>query len=202
MYGFLAVVHPPPDGTCTGCSAKGVDFGILPGGTDEVAPLSRHRRRERVYPSRRVLAFFQVRPATRLRGTARTKYTFGEVDLYRALEAGDVGTDVDARTIRDSSFPSFGVRIWYAPWSPRSDVAAHTVLGGALGNYPRSRNPRSSKWPTSLDATKRPCANCLARTRRDLAMGIVDWKFWKRRERFSVHEFCSHKRCSPYGSRS
>ena len=115
---------------------QGVDVGILPGGMEEVA-LYQHAT-ERVYVKNR--AGF-IKYALQYGYTVQPAYTFGEADLYHALQAG---ASLRMWMQRHLGFiiPIFWGPYWKygLPWLPRSDVAIHTVLGQPL-ILPRIDNP-------------------------------------------------------------
>jgi len=117
---------------------KRVDFGILPGGMEEVA-LYQHGR-ERVFISSR--AGF-IKYALQHGYLLLPGYTFGESDLYQSMTRGS--------TIRmwmqqrlGFIVPIFWGPLWYAPWLPARDVAIHTVMGAPL-QLPRIESPTEAQ---------------------------------------------------------
>ena len=107
--------------------ARGVDFGILPGGMEEVALYSHGQ--DRVYLSRR--AGF-IKYALQYGYLVQPAYTFGESDLYQSMT---MGTKLRLWVQKHFGFiiPIFwGPYGMVMPWLPRSDVALHTVLGAPL----------------------------------------------------------------------
>jgi Diacylglycerol acyltransferase len=121
-------------GCCTPATKAGMlgllqrrlDFGILPGGMEEVALYT--YQTERVYLSRRAgfIKYGLQHGYLLLPG-----YTFGECDLYQSLTAG-----ASIRLWMQKYFglvvPIFWGPLWYAPWLPRRDVALHTVIGSPV----------------------------------------------------------------------
>ena len=129
-------------GCCTPASKAGMtrlfqrraDFGILPGGMEEVA-LYTHGR-ERIYLSKRK-GFLKY--ALQYGYLVQPAYTFGECDLYHSMTAG---ANWRLWMLRRFGFviPVFWGPTWYAPWLPKSDVALHTVVGAPL-QLPLLENP-------------------------------------------------------------
>lgn len=111
-----------------GLLASQVDFGILPGGMEEVA-LYTHGQ-ERVYLSGR--AGF-IKYALQFGYLVQPAYTFGECDLYQSMTTG---ATLRLWMQKHLGFivpffwgPYYGLLM---PWLPRSDIAIHTVLGAPL----------------------------------------------------------------------
>lgn len=105
---------------------KGVDFGILPGGMEEVA-LNTHGQ-DRVYLSKR--AGF-IKYALQYGYLVQPAYTFGESDLYQSMTTG-ASLRLWAQEHFGFIIPIFWGPYAVMPWLPRSDVALHTVLGAPL----------------------------------------------------------------------
>mmetsp|Transcript_16975 Transcript_16975/g.39180 ORF Transcript_16975/g.39180 Transcript_16975/m.39180 type:complete len:432 (+) Transcript_16975:54-1349(+) len=103
-----------------------IDFGILPGGMEEVALYTKGR--ERVFLKKR--AGF-IKYALQHGYLVQPAYTFGECDLYTSLTAGASGR---LWMLRNLGFvvPVFWGPHWWAPWLPRADVPLHTVVGEPL----------------------------------------------------------------------
>ena len=110
------------------------DFGILPGGMEEVALYARGR--ERVYLRRR--AGF-IKYALQHGYLLLLAYTFGECDVYNSLRAGAAAR---MAIVKKYGFvvPIFWGDCWWCPWLPRRDVPIHTVLGEPL-QLPRITEP-------------------------------------------------------------
>ncbi|EOD36447.1 hypothetical protein EMIHUDRAFT_226507 [Emiliania huxleyi CCMP1516] len=135
------------------------DFGILPGGMEEVALFEFGR--ERVYLKRRkgFIKYALQHGDERTRseicqtsgvGTQRRvvgyllllAYTFGECDLYRSVGAGK---RLRMWLLRRCGFvvPLF-YGAWWCPLLPRADVAVHTVVGAPL-QLPRIAEPTAEQ---------------------------------------------------------
>ena len=109
--------------------SRKIDFGILPGGMEEVALYTRGR--ERVYLRKR--AGF-IKYALQHGYLVQPAYTFGECDLYTSLQAGRA---VRMWMLRALGFvvPIFWGPYWWclgAFFLPRRDVPLHTVVGSPL----------------------------------------------------------------------
>ena len=137
-------------GCCTPATKKGilslleakVDFGILPGGMEEVALYTKDR--ERVYLAKR--AGF-IKYALQHGYCLLPGYTFGESSMYDSLTTGST-TRMWMQENLGFIIPIFWGPYWFAPWLPRRDVALHTVIGSPL-NLPRIENPTKeevNKW--------------------------------------------------------
>jgi len=106
--------------------AGNVDFGILPGGMEEVALYTRGR--ERVFLKNR--AGF-IKYALQYGYLVQPGYTFGECDMYTSMQAG-AGVRMWMLKHIGLIIPVFWGPYWYAPWLPRRDVPLHTVIGSPL----------------------------------------------------------------------
>jgi len=136
-------------GCCTPATKRGmhslfkrnIDFGLLPGGMDEV--LLYRFQQERVYLSKR--AGF-IKYALQHGYVLLPAYTFGECDLYQSMTSGSA---VRMWMQRNLGFvvPIFWGPLWYAPWLPRRDVALHTVIGAPV-QLPRIENPSEQEIRT------------------------------------------------------
>ncbi|EOD11289.1 hypothetical protein EMIHUDRAFT_452421 [Emiliania huxleyi CCMP1516] len=113
------------------------DFGILPGGMEEVALFEFGR--ERVYLKRRK-GF--IKYALQHGYLLLLAYTFGECDLYRSVGAGK---RLRMWLLRRCGFvvPLF-YGAWWCPLLPRADVAVHTVVGAPL-QLPRIAEPTAEQ---------------------------------------------------------
>ena len=125
-----------------GLFKRGIDFGILPGGMEEVALYTKGK--ERVYLQKR--AGF-IKYGLQHGYLAQPAYTFGECDLYTSLVAG---SSVRLFMLRNFGFviPIFWGPRWWAPHLPRSDIPLHTVVGSPL-QLPKIPDPTPedvSKW--------------------------------------------------------
>jgi len=122
--------------------ASGTDFGILPGGMEEVALYQRGR--ERVYLRQR--AGF-VKYALQHGYLIQPAYTFGESDLYTSMTNG---AWLRMFMLRKWGFviPIFWGPRWWCPLLPRSDVAIHTVVGAPLQlpRIPAPSNADVAEW--------------------------------------------------------
>mmetsp|Transcript_32670 Transcript_32670/g.109050 ORF Transcript_32670/g.109050 Transcript_32670/m.109050 type:complete len:232 (+) Transcript_32670:551-1246(+) len=132
-------------GCCTPATKEGMfglfrqrsDFGILPGGMEEVALFEFGR--ERVYLKRRK-GF--IKYALQHGYLLVLAYTFGECDLYRSVAAGK---RLRMWLLRRCGFvvPLF-YGAWWCPLLPRADVAVHTVVGAPL-QLPRIAEPTAEQ---------------------------------------------------------
>jgi len=121
-------------GCCTPATKEGmrrllrqrVDFGILPGGMEEVALYTVGR--DRVYISKR--AGF-IKYALQHGYCLLPAYTFGECDLYNSMTAGS-GMRMWMQRHLGFVVPIFWGPLWFAPWLPRRDIPIHTVLGSPI----------------------------------------------------------------------
>jgi Diacylglycerol acyltransferase len=109
-----------------GLLARGVDFGILPGGMEEVALYT--YQKERVFLSQR--AGF-IKYALQHGYLLLPAYTFGECDLYHSMTTG-AALRLWMQRYWGFVVPIFWGPLWYAPWLPRQDVALHTVIGSPV----------------------------------------------------------------------
>jgi 2-acylglycerol O-acyltransferase 2 len=105
---------------------KNIDFGILPGGMEEVALY--RKGRERVYLKNR--AGF-IKYALQYGYLVQPGYTFGECDMYTSLESG---SRLRMWMLKKYGFviPVFWGPNWLLPHLPRSDIPLHTVVGSPL----------------------------------------------------------------------
>mmetsp|Transcript_18400 Transcript_18400/g.27268 ORF Transcript_18400/g.27268 Transcript_18400/m.27268 type:complete len:360 (+) Transcript_18400:29-1108(+) len=131
-------------GCCTPATKKNMfglwkrqaDFGILPGGMEEVALYQCGR--ERVYLSKR--AGF-IKYGLQNGALLLLAYTFGESDLYQSLSAGTI-RQFQMWTLNRFGFiiPIFWGPRWYLPWLPRDDFPIDTVVGSPM-QLPHIPNP-------------------------------------------------------------
>jgi hypothetical protein len=129
-------------GCCTPATKKGMidllrrgkDFGILPGGMEEVALYT--YQTERIYLQNRAgfIKYGLQHGYLLLPG-----YTFGECDLYYSITAG-ANVRLWMQQYLGFIVPIFWGPLWYAPWLPRQDVPLHTVMGAPL-KLPRLDEP-------------------------------------------------------------
>ena len=107
---------------------KKVDFGILPGGMEEVALYKKGR--ERVYLKKR--AGF-IKYALQHGYLVQPAYTFGECDMYTSLQ---IGKSFRMWMLKNLGFvlPIFWGPYWwcFAFFLPRRDIPVHTVVGSPL----------------------------------------------------------------------
>jgi len=117
----------------TSLMRQGLDFGILPGGMEEVALYA--YQRERIYIQHR--AGF-VKYALQYGYLLLPGYTFGECDLYQSMTRG-----ASIRLWMQKHL-GFIVPIFWGPywawWLPNRNVALHTVIGSPL-KLPKIQNP-------------------------------------------------------------
>jgi hypothetical protein len=113
---------------------KGLDFGILPGGMEEVALYT--YQKERVYLKQR--AGF-IKYALQYGYLLLPGYSFGECDMYRSMTAG-AAARMWAQEHLGFVLPIFWGPKWYAPWLPDPDIAVNTVIGSPL-QLPKIENP-------------------------------------------------------------
>ena len=114
------------------------DFGILPGGMEEVALYTRGC--ERVYLRKR--AGF-IKYALQHGYLVQPAYTFGESDLYTSMTAG-AGARMWMLKNLGFVLPVFWGPHWWAPFLPRSDVPLHTVVGEPL-QLPKIEEPTNDE---------------------------------------------------------
>ncbi|KAH8050498.1 2-acylglycerol O-acyltransferase [Aureococcus anophagefferens] len=102
---------------------KNLDFGILPGGMEEVALYSQNR--DRVFIRKR--AGF-IKYALQHGYNLQPAFTFGESDIYASLQHPLYRRCLF--TLKHAGFviPVFWGPRWYCPLLPRDDVALHTVI--------------------------------------------------------------------------
>lgn len=105
---------------------KEQDFGILPGGMEEVALYT--FQKERVFLSKR--AGF-IKYALQHGYLLLPGYTFGECDMYNSWTGG---ADLLMWVQKNLGFvlPVFWGPIPFMPWLPNPDIAVHTVVGAPL----------------------------------------------------------------------
>ncbi|KAH8082874.1 2-acylglycerol O-acyltransferase [Aureococcus anophagefferens] len=103
---------------------KNLDFGILPGGMEEVALYSQNR--DRVFIRKR--AGF-IKYALQHGYNLQPAFTFGESDIYASLQH-PLYRRLCLFTLKHAGFviPVFWGPRWYCPLLPRDDVALHTVI--------------------------------------------------------------------------
>ncbi|KAH8052098.1 2-acylglycerol O-acyltransferase [Aureococcus anophagefferens] len=103
---------------------KNLDFGILPGGMEEVALYSQNR--DRVFIRKR--AGF-IKYALQHGYNLQPAFTFGESDIYASLRH-PLYRRLCLFTLKHAGFviPVFWGPRWYCPLLPRDDVALHTVI--------------------------------------------------------------------------
>ena len=116
---------------------RGVDFGILPGGMNEVALYTQGR--DRIYTRPGFVKYALQHGVCLL-----PAFTFGESDLYTNLQVGLY------RKICEFTLSRFGFIIpvfwgprWWCPLLPRDDVALHTVVAEPV-KLPKIANPSRS----------------------------------------------------------
>ena len=110
------------------------DFGILPGGSEEV--LAYRSGRDRVYIRRRAgFIKYALQAGYRL----FIAYTFGESDLYYSYPFGE-GAQMWMLHHFGCILPVFWGKFLLLPFLPRDDVAIHTVVGAPL-QLPRITHP-------------------------------------------------------------
>ena len=107
---------------------KNIDFGILPGGMEEVALFTKGR--ERVFLKKR--AGF-IKYALQYGYLVQPAYTFGESDLYTSLQAGQ-GARMWMLKKLGFVLPVFWGPYWWcgAFFLPSRDIPIHTVVGSPL----------------------------------------------------------------------
>ena len=143
LYGFGCCTHATKEGMFS-LFRKRRDFGILPGGMEEVALYSRGR--DRVYLRRR--AGF-IKYALQHGYLLQPAYTFGESDLYATPES-PLYRAVCMATLKWGGFvvPLFWGPRWWCPVLPRDDVPLHTVVGAPI-QLPKLDHPTKDdveKW--------------------------------------------------------
>jgi len=127
-----------------GLLARGIDFGILPGGMEEVALYEEGH--DRIYIKKRagfikyaLMHGFNLMPA----------YTFGESDLYRSLRH-PLYRKLCHFTLSKGGFvvPCFWGPRWWCPLLPRDDVPLHTVIAEPvqLPLIPNPTNEDVAHW--------------------------------------------------------
>ena len=130
---------------------KHLDFGILPGGMEEVALYSRGR--DRVFIRKR--AGF-IKYALQHGYNLQPAFTCGESDIYASLQH-PLYRRLCLFTLKHAGFviPVFWGPRWYCPLLPRDDVALHTVIAHPvkpdvdLSKSAEPRRPSTAVWRRS-----------------------------------------------------
>ena len=111
------------------------DFGLLPGGSEEV--LSYRSGRDRVYIKKRAgFIKYALQAGYRL----FIAYTFGESDLYNSCVLCEGAQMWVLRRFGFIILPVFWGNVRLLPWLPRHDVSINTVVGAPL-QLPRIEDP-------------------------------------------------------------
>jgi len=129
-------------GCCTPATKQGMnslflrrlDFGMLPGGMEEVALYTFQQEHVFLSPRKGFIKYALQHGYLLIPG-----YTFGECDLYQSMTSG---AQLRLWMQRHLGFvvPFFWGPLWYAPWLPRRDVALQTVMGAPV-QLPRIEDP-------------------------------------------------------------